>query len=45
MGESVANEAIRMAATVVTILPLLIIYFCLQKYFVEGIDKTGITGE
>jgi multiple sugar transport system permease protein len=45
MGESVANEAIRMAATVLTILPLLFLYFCLQKYFVEGIDKAGITGE
>ncbi|HBI73796.1 MAG TPA: carbohydrate ABC transporter permease [Lachnospiraceae bacterium] len=45
MGESVANEAVKMAATVITILPLLIIYFCLQRYFVEGIDRTGITGE
>lgn len=45
MGESVANEAIKMAATVITISPLLLIYFCLQKYFVEGIDRTGITGE
>jgi multiple sugar transport system permease protein len=45
MGESVANEAIKMAATVITISPLLIMYFCLQKYFVEGIDRTGITGE
>ncbi|MFV0341501.1 MAG: carbohydrate ABC transporter permease [Anaerocolumna sp.] len=45
MGESVANEAIKMAATVITISPLLIMYFCLQRYFVEGIDRTGITGE
>ncbi len=45
MGESVANEAIRMAATMITVLPLLIIYFCLQKHFVEGIDRSGITGE
>ncbi|MDF2540375.1 MAG: hypothetical protein K0S47_93 [Herbinix sp.] len=45
MGESVANEAIKMAATVITIAPLLLIYFCLQRYFVEGIDRTGITGE
>lgn len=45
MGESVANEAIKMAATVITVAPLLLMYFCLQKYFVEGIDKTGITGE
>ncbi len=45
MGESVANEAIKMAATVITISPLLLMYFVLQKYFVEGIDRTGITGE
>lgn len=42
---NVANEAIKMAATVLTIAPLLLIYFCLQKYFVEGIDRSGITGE
>jgi len=45
MGESVANEAIKMAATVTTVLPLLILYFILQKNFVRGIDRTGITGE
>ena len=42
---SVANEAIRMAATLLTILPLLIIYLILQRQFVESIEKTGITGE
>lgn len=45
MGGSVANEAIKMAATMITLLPLLVLYFCLQKYFVEGIDRSGITGE
>jgi len=40
-----ANEAIHMAATLITILPLLIIYLILQRQFVESIDKTGITGE
>lgn len=44
-GAAIANEAVKMASTVLTILPLLIIYFCLQKYFVEGIDRSGITGE
>ncbi len=39
------NEAIKMAATVLIILPMLIIYFILQRQFVEGIDKAGITGE
>lgn len=39
------NEAYRMAATLVSMLPLLIMYFILQRQFVESVDKTGITGE
>ena len=39
------NECVRMAATALSILPLLIMYFFLQKHFVASIDRTGITGE
>lgn len=39
------NESVRMAATSLSILPLLLIYFVLQRYFVESIDRAGITGE
>ncbi|MCJ8009190.1 carbohydrate ABC transporter permease [Lederbergia wuyishanensis] len=39
------NEGIRMAGTLLSILPLLIVYFITQKWFVEGVDRTGITGE
>lgn len=39
------NEGIKMAATMLTILPVLILYFVLQKQFVESVDRTGITGE
>lgn len=39
------NECVRMAATSLSILPLLIMYLFLQKHFVESIDRTGITGE
>jgi multiple sugar transport system permease protein len=39
------NEGIRMAGTMLTILPLLVVYFLTQKWFVEGIDRSGITGE
>jgi multiple sugar transport system permease protein len=39
------NDAYRMAATILTILPLLIIYAILQKQFVESVDRAGITGE
>lgn len=39
------NESIRMAGTLVTILPLIIVYLFLQRQFIESIEKTGITGE
>jgi multiple sugar transport system permease protein len=39
------NESIRMAGTMLSILPVLLMYFVLQRYFVESIDRTGITGE
>ncbi|TFE26341.1 carbohydrate ABC transporter permease [Cohnella luojiensis] len=39
------NESIKLAGTVLIILPLLILYLFAQKWFVEVVDKTGITGE
>ncbi len=39
------NDAIRMAGTMLAIAPLMIMYFFLQKQFVESVDKAGITGE
>ncbi|MBO4679503.1 MAG: carbohydrate ABC transporter permease [Lachnospiraceae bacterium] len=39
------NESVRMAATSISILPLLIMYLVLQRQFVESIDRAGITGE
>ncbi len=38
-------QAVRLAGYILALLPLLIIYFFTQKYFVESIDRTGITGE
>lgn len=43
-GKSV-NEAIYMAGTLLNVLPLIIMFFFTQRYFVDGIDKAGITGE
>lgn len=43
-GKSV-NEAVYMAGTLLNVLPLIIMYFFTQRYFVDGIDKAGITGE
>ena len=39
------NEAIVLAGNMLTILPLLVLYFIAQRYFTESIDRTGITGE
>ena len=39
------NESISMAGTLLSILPVMILYFVLQRHFVESIDRTGITGE
>jgi multiple sugar transport system permease protein len=39
------NEAVKLSGTFLNILPLLMMYFVLQKWFVESIERTGITGE
>lgn len=39
------NEGIRMAGTFLTILPLMVLYAFLQRRFIEGVERTGITGE
>jgi multiple sugar transport system permease protein len=44
-GSARINEAYRMAATLISMVPLFIIYFVAQRSFVEGIENAGITGE
>jgi len=39
------NIPVKMAANVLTIIPLLIFYTVLQRQFIESVDRTGITGE
>jgi multiple sugar transport system permease protein len=39
------NEAVKLAGTFLNILPLLVMYFILQKWFVESVERSGITGE
>lgn len=39
------NEAYKMAATFISIAPLLLLYSIVQKQFIQGIENTGITGE
>lgn len=39
------NEAVKMSGTFLNILPLLVLYFLLQRWFVESVERTGIAGE
>lgn len=39
------NEAVKLSGTFLNILPLLVMYFVLQKWFVESVERSGITGE
>ena len=39
------NEASKMAATLISIAPLLLLYALVQRQFIEGIENAGITGE
>ncbi|MCI8800406.1 MAG: carbohydrate ABC transporter permease [Lachnospiraceae bacterium] len=43
-GGLIFNEAMLMAATFLVILPVLIVYAFLQKKFMEGIERSGLTG-
>jgi multiple sugar transport system permease protein len=39
------NEAVKMGGTFLNIVPLLVMYFILQRWFVESVEMTGVTGE
>ena len=39
------NEGVTLAGTLLSCLPILILFILLQRYFVESIEKSGITGE
>lgn len=42
---SIYNIGVQYAITLFSILPLLVIYLIAQKWFVEGVDKSGIAGQ
>ena len=44
IGEYSAEYNLIMAASVVSLIPVFIVFVCLQKYFVEGIASTGLKG-
>lgn len=43
-GEILFNEAVVMGGVFLVILPLLIVYFVMQRKFMEGIERTGLVG-
>lgn len=43
--DNLYTEGVAMAATTLVVLPMLIMYFFLQKQFVLGVERSGITGE
>ncbi len=44
IGQYTAEYGLIMAGAVVVLIPVLIVFLILQKYFVEGIAGTGIKG-
>ena len=43
-GATDLNEGYKMAGTLLSILPLIILYIFVQRIFIEGIEQSGITG-
>ena len=43
-GATDLNEGYKMAGTLLSILPLIVLYIFVQRKFIEGIEQTGITG-
>lgn len=44
-AENKINESLQLAATILVIAPLMLLYVALQRHFIEGIESAGITGE
>lgn len=44
IGQYAAEYGLIMAGSIITLIPVLIVFLALQKYFVEGVASTGIKG-
>ena len=44
IGQYAAEYGLIMARSIITLIPVLIVFLALQKYFVEGVASTGIKG-
>ena len=45
VGQTLYNETIRNTSLLMIIFPLVILYTFLQRYLVEGIERSGLTAE
>lgn len=44
IGEYSSEYGLIMAGSVLSLIPVIIVFLCLQKYFVEGVASTGLKG-
>ena len=44
-GSTRISQTYKSAATILSMLPLILLYIFTQKQFVEGIESAGITGQ
>ncbi|MBE5851614.1 MAG: carbohydrate ABC transporter permease [Lachnospiraceae bacterium] len=44
IGQYTAEYGLIMAGSVLSLIPVIIVFLCLQKYFVEGVASTGLKG-
>ena len=44
IGQSSSEYGLIMAGSVLSLIPVIIVFLCLQKYFVEGVASTGLKG-
>ena len=44
IGQNSSEYGLIMAASVLSLIPVLVVFLALQKYFVEGIAATGVKG-
>lgn len=44
IGQYSAEYGLIMAGSVVSLIPVILVFLCLQKYFVEGVASTGLKG-
>jgi multiple sugar transport system permease protein len=44
IGQNITRRSLLMAASTVCMVPMIIVFFLAQRYFIEGITFTGLKG-